>query len=134
MIMWLFDYLIIFVIDYLTILLFELIWLYDYIIILSSWRAHDILACIFLFFPSLLPSTKLFHRIRFCDVLFAPSHVMLAFGNWLTFSRFGWVVRVLFFLAGSTLVPFAICYQVVSWACGLSIATYCAWFLICQVQ
>ena len=26
-------------------------------------------------------STRLFHRIRFCAVLFAPSHVMLAFAN-----------------------------------------------------
>ena len=43
-------------------------------------------------------STRLFHRIRFCACLFAPSHVMLAFAN--SFS-----IDLLCFLAGSTLVP-----------------------------
>ena len=46
----------------------------------------------------------------------------------LTFSRFAWVGRVLCFLAGSTVVPFARCYQVVAWACGLSIVTLSTWF------
>ena len=45
----------------------------------------------------------------------------------LTSFNFVWVGRVLCFLAGSTLVPFARCYLVVSLACGLSIATLCAW-------
>ena len=46
----------------------------------------------------------------------------------LTFSRFASVGHVLCFLAGSTLVPFARYYALVSWACGLFIATFYAWF------
>ena len=75
-------------------------------------------------------STRLFHRIRFCAVLFAPSHVMLAFPNSFSIDLLQvCLVRP----CPSTLMPFVRCYQVVFWACGLSIATFCAWFAAVRV-
>ena len=64
-------------------------------------------------------STRLFHRIRFCAVLFVLSLVMLVFANSFSIDllQVCWVRRVLCLLAGSTLVSRA-------WV--LSIATFYA--------